>query len=374
MVCDGAKMIKCGDMFEAAQTQPCQNEARCKAGLAGGKCGACDPGVVMCSDTMLLECDMSGEMALKDTCASPELCDEVGAKCDPAACETDQYKCEGGELLRCKDDLTAFESNTSCPMELCDEKGKKCNMCVPSAKKCNDQGTGLVVCSADGSDDADMACPMDKPKCVMDACVQCVSDDDCKPMSDCQTSSCMMGTCSVPQAKPLGTRCSDPLTNGQVCDLLGDCVACNLDTDCAASQRCSAILGCIERAAITVVGPLLGVYTVQVNAGYGLKITSVDNNAAIPNLRYSGCGKSGAPSDNTVVCEGLSNQTRTATFSGPAANEGSVFGGAFGTPCFAVTSLDQTSATLQWAADVAGDGGPGGACTDATVGITAISN
>jgi hypothetical protein len=367
MVCDGAKMIKCGDMFEAAETMPCQNEARCRAGLEGGKCGACDPGIVMCTDADLYECSMAGEMMKVDTCDSPALCDEIGKKCDPAMCEMDQHKCEGGELLRCKDDLTDFAPKTSCAMELCDEAGKKCNVCMPESKVCN--GSTLEVCSADGSGKQDMACPMDKPKCIKDQCLQCETSDDCKPPNECQTTMCMNGMCTAPSSKPVGTTCSS--AGGKVCSLLGSCVACNTDLDCASSERCSPVFGCIERAAITVISLLPGRYTVQVNAGYGLKITGVSGESSLISFTGGGAFAEAVSTGKTVV-DPLGDSTRTVTFSGPTGQQS--FGG-LNLNCSADVSLDSTGAKLNFADPAAVDsmGVATGMCTYASVSIGATN-
>src|SRR3954464_6660091 len=120
-----------------------------------------------------------------------------------------------------------------------------------------------------------MMCPSDKKMCVMDKCVQCMSDNDCPAPNDCQTTKCMDGACTAPQPKSAGAACSSD--GGKLCNLVGSCVACNLDSDCSASERCSPVFGCIQRAAMTVVQLLPGVFSVQVNAGYGLAVESQMN-------------------------------------------------------------------------------------------------
>jgi hypothetical protein len=364
MVCDGAKMIKCGEMFEAAETQPCQNEARCRAGLEGGKCGACDPGVVECMESDLYECNMAGEMVMTEHCDSPALCDEIGKKCDPAECQMDEHKCEGGELLRCLDDLTGFESKMSCPMELCDATGKKCNMCLPNSKMC--VGDTLEVCSADGSGKQEMKCPADKPLCDVDKCVQCMDASDCKVSNSCQTTSCNNGMCTTPQPKQVGTSCSD--NGGKVCSLLGECVACNTDLDCNSnSQRCSAVFGCIERAALTVIPSLFpGTYTVQVNAGYGVKISQVRSSELDLAVTWTGGGQVNVTAMQGATVLDKFNQTRTVTFRGPM---GQGMLGSLAVNCTGVATLDGTGATLQFARQstdtVAGN------CMDQVIGLTA---
>jgi hypothetical protein len=364
MVCDGAKMIKCGDMFEAADTQPCQNEARCRAGLEAGKCGACDPGIVMCMESDLYECSMAGEMVMTEHCDSPALCDDVGKKCDPAACELDEHKCDGGELLRCMDDRTAFESKTSCPMELCDEAGKKCNVCMPNSKMC--VGSKLEVCNADGSGKQDMDCPMDKPMCITDKCVQCMSNNDCMAPSDCQTTMCMEGTCTPPQSKAAGTACSS--NGGKVCGLAGSCVACNLDSDCSASERCSVVFGCIQRAAMTVVQLLPGVFSVQVNAGYGLAVDSQSGADAV--TISSGLFRSAmAPQVvGMTVVQPASGSPQTVSVTGPRG------GGTFGLGC-GWDMFTDTTATLKFAEpgmDV--DGNVTGGTCNISVSVKASGN
>jgi hypothetical protein len=366
MVCDGAKMIKCGDMFEAVDPMPCQNEARCRAGLAAGKCGACDPGVVTCMEADLYECSMAGEMTKLETCDSAALCDQVGKQCDPAKCEMDEHKCQGGELLRCKDDLTDFAPKMACPMELCDQAGKKCNSCIPDSKMCS--GSVLEVCSADGSGKQEMACPMDKPKCVEDQCVQCETNNDCEPPNDCQTTMCMNGTCTPPAAKSAGTACSTD--GGKVCSLLGSCVACNTDLDCASSERCSPVFGCVERAAITVVSIIPGTYTVQVNAGYGLKISGVSGQSG--EITFTGGGFfSEAVSTGKTVVDPLGNSTRTVTFRGPPGQQAF---GSINLNCSADVSLDSTGAKLNFAQDTRDANGLAtGSCTYASVSIAATN-
>jgi hypothetical protein len=364
MVCDGAKMIKCGEMFQAADTQPCQNEARCRAGLDAGKCGACDPGVVMCMDSDLYECSMAGEMVMTEHCDSPALCDDVGKKCDPAKCAMDEHKCEGGELLRCKDDLTDFQSKTSCPMELCDAAGKKCNVCVPDSKMC--VGSTLEVCSADGSGKQEMMCPSDKKMCVMDKCVQCMSDNDCPAPNDCQTTKCMDGACTAPQPKSAGAACSSD--GGKLCNLVGSCVACNLDSDCSASERCSPVFGCIQRAAMTVVQLLPGVFSVQVNAGYGLAVESQMNAGGV--TISSGLFRSATATQvvGMTVVQPAQGSTQTVSITGPNG------GGPLGFGC-GYQMFTDTSATLSFAqpADTSsGSSSPAPPC-DITVAIRASS-
>lgn len=363
MTCDGAKMIKCGAMFEALDPMPCQNEARCRAGLAAGKCGACDPAVVMCVEADLYECSMAGEMVRLETCDSAALCDQIGKKCEPAVCQMDEHDCQGGQLLRCKDDLTGFEPKTTCPMELCDKAGKKCNFCLPDSKMC--VGDTLEVCSADGSDKQEMACPTDKPKCIKDKCVQCETVDDCMVPNDCQTTMCMDGTCTAPVAKAAGTRCITPDGEG-VCDLLGSCVACNIDSDCAATERCSPLFGCIQRDAMTVTTLIPGIYTVEVNAGYGLEITGTRMGETVS---VTGGTLFGTPANQVVAPIITPNRTstQTVTFSGPGGLAGPLGFGCGGT----ITGA--TTATLEFAIQVT-DGmtvTSQGTCQDATVDIRA---
>jgi hypothetical protein len=180
---------------------------------------------------------------------------------------------------------------------------------------------------------------------------------------------CMSGTCSAPQAKTAGTACSSD--GGRMCSLLGTCVQCNTDADCSSSQRCSGILGCIERSAISVVGPLFGVYTVQVNAGYGLQIPANGSGPNIDSVSWSGGGYSGKAVMGPVVPK-LSDSTRIVTFTGPAGNAAGLLTG-IGLPCSADLSFDGTGATLHWAHDeVDPMGNPLGMCTDASVSISAI--
>jgi hypothetical protein len=362
MVCDGAKMIKCGEMFDAAETQPCQNEARCRAGLEAGKCGACDPGVVECMEADLYECSMAGEMVMTEHCDSPALCDEIGKKCDPAACQMDEHKCEGGDLLRCSDDLTEFESKMPCPMELCDATGKKCNVCLPASKIC--VGDTLEVCSADGSGKQEMKCPVDKPLCEVDKCVQCKDTTDCEVSNSCQTASCNAGMCMV-QNKPVGADCSD--NGGKKCSLLGECVACNTDLDCSSSQRCSPVFGCIERAALTVIPSFFpGNYTVQVNAGYGMKISQVKSTDPLLAVEWTGNGKVGVTAvEGATVLEKF-NMTRTVTFTGPM---GQGMLGSLAVNCTGTATLDGTGATLQFA--VKGTDTMPGDCMAQIIGLTA---
>jgi hypothetical protein len=311
---------------------------------------------------------MAGEMVMTQHCDSPALCDAIGKKCDPAACQMDEHKCEGGELLRCLDDLTGFESKMPCPMELCDATGKKCNMCLPSSKMC--VGDVLEVCSADGSGKQDMKCPGDKPMCVGDKCVQCMSDGDCKAPNECQTTSCKEGMCTPPQNKQVGTQCSGA-NGGTVCSLLGECVACNTDLDCDSnSQRCSPVFGCIERAALTVIPSLLpGSYTVQVNAGYGLKISQLQSSEPNLAVRWTGGGKSGVTAMLGSTILDKFNSTRTVTFRGPMGQQAGL--GGFSVNCAGFATLDGTGATLQFARNEVIDMMPAGKCTDQVIGLSA---
>jgi hypothetical protein len=374
MVCDGAKMIKCGEMFEAAETMPCQNEARCFAGLAAGACGKCDPGVTMCAEKDLMECSMSGEMVVKEPCATEALCDQIGKRCEPPACETDEYSCEGGSLLRCKDDLTDWEVKEPCPPELCDAEGKKCNKCLPGNVMCK-SNTTLATCAPDGSEENDSQCPMATPICEKDKCVQCLTDDMCKPMSDCQKSTCMEGKCTPVQNLPIETPCST--AGGKVCSLGGSCVACNSDLSCNPSQRCSLVYGCIERRALTVSSLIPGTYTVQVNAGWGLEIVGDKGGDAVS---VSAIGLSTNGGDHRVVLTGNEATQRIVTFR--ANNRGATGRGlsmlfpTLVTSCYA-SPITDTSATLQFAdvnpqMDGEGNEVPGGTCGNVTVSIRAV--
>jgi hypothetical protein len=249
-------------------------------------------------------------------------------------------------------------------MELCDATGKKCNVCLPDSKVC--VGDTLEVCSADGSGKQEMKCPADKPICDVDKCVQCMDTSDCKVSSSCQTTSCNNGMCTAPQPKPVGTTCSE--NGGKVCSLLGECVACNTDLNCASSQRCSPVFGCIERAALTVIPSLFisGSYTVQVNAGYGVKISQVKSPDPSLAVKWTGNGKFDvAAVDGATVLEKL-NQTRTVTFTGPS---GQGMLGSLAVNCTGSATLDGTGATLQFAAP--GTEMMAGNCMDQIVGLTA---
>ncbi|HKP60957.1 MAG TPA: hypothetical protein VJV78_29710 [Polyangiales bacterium] len=341
MVCDGAKMIKCGEKFDAAETMVCQNEARCFAGLAAGTCGKCDPGVTMCMEKDLMECSMSGEMVVKETCASAALCDQVGKRCEPAMCEADEHDCEGGSLRKCQEDLTGWDVVTSCPPELCDAEGKKCNKCLPGMVMCKDDST-LTTCAEDGSMETDKACPMATPICSMDKCVQCLTDDTCKPMSDCQKSSCMNGMCTPVQNLPLESPCSS--NGGKVCSVAGTCVACNSDLSCSPSQRCSVVFGCIERQALTVTSLIPGTYTVQVNAGWGLEIAD-HKMGALVSVTAIGLSTNGANTGRILM--GSEATQRVVTFRGPSGVGASEIFPTLGTTCYANPFTD-TSATLNF--------------------------
>jgi hypothetical protein len=293
----------------------------------------------------LYECNMMGVMELKEPCDSEALCDAISKKCDPPACQPDEYKCEGNALLKCSEDLTEFDiDNPSCPTELCDEPGKKCNKCMPSMVTCKDQST-LTTCATDGSGSTDAKCPDSTPICNVDKCVQCVSEDKCKPMSDCQTSTCMNGMCTAVQSKPVDSMC---VTNGgKVCDLTGNCVLCNTDLNCSPSERCSLILGCVQRQALTVVSLIAGTYSVQVNAGYGLEITADVQGAEI-SLTAIGVNTRG--NIHGPVLRGNESTTRTVTVTGPAGREANAFLPTLGTLCSAFPVTDST-ATLLFAED-----------------------
>lgn len=337
MVCDGAKMIKCSDMFEAAETMPCMNEAQCRAGLAGGKCGECDPGFVMCTGADLFECSMSGAMEKKEACDSEALCDAVGKKCDPAVCQLDEYDCKGGEILRCKDDLTAWESQDTCPMELCDKAGKKCNVCMPSAKVCAEDGATLKTCSADGTMEVEMKCPTATPKCIDGECKQCATVDDCPMPNQCQTTACNDNMCAPLTPKALDSTCSE--NGGKVCSLVGDCVACNTDFNCADDERCSPLLGCIERSALSVLQLTAGHYLVSVNAGWGLRVTGPDGVTADGRSVVGGVNPVAANHDSPL----------TVRVDGPEGSDAaSGLGGLF-FPCPFFVELSGMSATLRFA-------------------------
>jgi hypothetical protein len=230
-------------------------------------------------------------------------------------------------------------------------------------------GDTLQVCSADGSGMQEMKCPADKPICDVDKCVQCMDAGDCKVESSCKTTSCNNGMCATPQPKQVGTDCSE--NGGKVCSLLGECVACNTDFDCNSnSQRCSAVFGCIERAAITVIPSLFpGTYTLQVNAGYGLKISQVSTALSL-SASWSGGGKSGVTAvQGDTVLDKL-NMVRTVTFSGPS-GQGTF--GDFGVNCTGLATLDGSGATLQFAqpSSAAMTAMRTPSCTDLVIGVTA---
>lgn len=265
----------------------------------------------------LYECNMGGVLEMKQDCLTDKLCDDVAKACEPPACEADEYKCEGGSLLKCDEGRTKFNIEASCPMELCDATGKKCNECVPSSKVC--EGNVLQTCSSDGKGPTETECTGETKLCEKDKCVQCVMPEDCMAPNDCQTTTCMANKCTAPTPKTVGTKCSSD--GGKVCDLIGNCVACNTDFDCASNETCSLLLGCIERASLVAASILPGRVTVQINAGHGLKLTGKALSEV--NVTYSG-GRGGfggqLPAVDGTLADPDSNSTQIVTFTGaPAA-------------------------------------------------------
>jgi hypothetical protein len=341
-VCDGAMLIKCGDGGAAGHMERCMTAAQCRAGLPSGACGACDPGAVQCMGAELRECSMSGEFVMKEACASDKLCNEAAKKCDPPACEADEHKCDSGALLKCKEDRSDFEfAVPSCPPELCDAAAKKCNMCVPSSKEC--QGTTLRTCAADGSGFTDMKCAEPTDQCVEGRCVECTSNSECMPSNNCQDASCNMqtGRCNAATPKPAGTACTE--NGGKVCSLVGSCVACNTDLDCNASQRCSAVFGCIARQALQAgISLLPGTHTVTLNAGYALKSRDPSSNLGLVSYSaglFAGGGQVPRSGSGNLL-EASPDQARTITFTGDS-----------GATCPAIPQSD-TEVMLQFATPV----------------------
>jgi hypothetical protein len=237
---------------------------------------------------------------------------------------------------------------------------------------CKDDKT-LTTCAEDGSEQTDKICPMATPICDKDKCVQCLSDETCKPMSDCQRSTCMNGMCTPVQNLAVETPCSS--NGGKVCSLGGTCVACNTDLSCSPSQRCSLVFGCIERQALTVTSLIPGTYTVQVNAGWGLEI-ELDKDAG--DITVSAIGISTRGNDHRVVLQGNEATQRVVTFRGPSGS-GTGMGGiiaSLGMTCYA-SPITDTSATLRWSngmteTDMEGNTVPAGRCGDVWVQIRAV--
>jgi hypothetical protein len=260
-------MIRCGMAGDAESRTACSSDVRCRAGLATGKCGTCDPGAAMCAGAELQECSAAGEFSMKTPCASEALCSDVNKSCNPMQCGKDAYKCNAASLTKCKADLSGFEEVTPCKSaELCSEVDKRCNECVPNSKVCAEDT--LMVCSADGKGPTATPCGGMTPKCNRDKCVQCKADADCATTMECRVATCNVGTgmCVIGNA-PRGTACG----MNSKCDLLGGCVQCLADADCSPSQACGLDYRCADRRALTASSSLLGSScSLALNAGFEL--------------------------------------------------------------------------------------------------------
>jgi hypothetical protein len=281
-VCDKSVLIECGDGGTAlGSPENCASAAQCRAGIAAGACGECDPGDFRCTEADLETCDDTGHWMLVETCPSVALCENGLSKhsCDPSKCAPGTFSCDGGALRKCMDDMTDFDQGVPCEKDLCDPMAGKCNECVPSSNECADPMTA-VTCSAEGMKTV-TACAAETPHCLEGGgkCVACTTDDHCMVASECRIPKCDMaeGTCGAGEAKPAHTDCNYLGSGSGKCDFTGNCVACVTDDDCEPSEECSPLVGCRNRSPLQLeLGLLPGVYSVTVSPGFVVAIDIVD--------------------------------------------------------------------------------------------------
>ncbi len=72
----------------------------------------------------------------------------------------------------------------------------------------------------------------------------CSTDADCPSLSECATRGCESGECATTSLTPAGTAC----TPGVVCDGMGICVDCVVDSDCQVPATCmqNMCVSCVD--------------------------------------------------------------------------------------------------------------------------------
>ncbi|HIA03129.1 MAG TPA: hypothetical protein EYN66_14690, partial [Myxococcales bacterium] len=259
LLCDTNK-TKCAQCLEHADCPAIYN---CQAiGVDGtGVCvvDACAQGQGACADNAKVTCNATGDnYGSPEPCPAETTCLAPGGSpdCEAWVCTPNKATCTDNTAELCSGDGLSVASTTQC-----DNNSQKCiagecidTVCTPNESKCNQAGTAIETCKADGLGVVTQNCPEGSTICEDATCKAIICSVDTtfcdgttvKQCNSTGTAAENFADCDPEKQACLGGACvNKSCTPGTaVCNGLSEVQTCNADglgfatTDCGSGFAC----------------------------------------------------------------------------------------------------------------------------------------